>query len=1105
MVKIAFLDTFGLKYDGATLNNRGLGGSESAVIYMSMELAKLGFDVTVFNEIENEGVYDNVRYLSKSRCLDTQDEYDVLISLRSCLPFFPGHLRQEALEQYGYDIYSTKSLVDKSRFKVVWLHDTFCAGDPYLEHLCLDGYIDELFCLSDWHSNYIMNGHSWRGRYFEVLKNKVWQTRNGVATHVEEVVVRDKDPNLFVYNSSITKGMIPLVKDCWPEIKKRIPDARLLIIGGYYRGANQGEPDENEINYFDLKEKYDGTDDITFTGIIKQQEIATILKEASLMIYPAVFPETYGISTLEAINYNVPLVGCRFGALEEVAASSTSYLINYDISYDDNQLDRFVSMVEKAYYDVFLRQQKAYACDALKPWIGWDTVALQWKQHLYNKLDLYMDISELRAVRAINKQVIKLFGRRFTNQEDFTDISTKPENNIIVVSPFYNASKFLERCIKSVASQDYDNYTHFLIDDMSDDNSLSVAFKILNDLPSSIKSKFVLLQNKTKKYALRNQVEIIQQLDDEGIVVLLDGDDWLVNNPDIFNIINNEYNSGAEFTYGSCHSLADSIDLIAQPYPNYVHEDKSYREYLFNWGMPYTHLRTFKTELFNKVSQDNFMDENGEFYRAGGDNALFYPLIEACSDYRNIRPLQQVLYVYNDLNKLNDYKVNPVEQNKNAEKIRNRTIDISDIYAVNKIKESIVDKVRDHDKEALALYKNIAAGRTDVWVDDIQDVYIAPRLEWLHNKVSAVACNKDVHILDVGSWTGSIADSIYRKGYENITCLDISTNVIELGAKTYPHLKWIQGDIETFTSAGTYDIVLMCEVLEHLSEPLKTIEFVLDNLLKPGGTIIYTVPSETVVFGDSFGNMAPEHISKLTKDTLMDISNDVELLHPYDGDTFYEWYAGTINKISPTALTQKGNKRILIALPTAKYIESDTFKSIYNLIKPGGIDLDIECFYGYRIDQVRNLICHYSIENNYDYVFFVDSDIVLPGDSLVKLLSLNTDIASGVYIQRKKEVIPEIYEDVNGSIVNMNYKDLLQPQTLKIAGCGFGCVLVKVSVLKEIGYPQFEYHPAIKFEDTYSEDIDFCSKARKKGYNIFVDTSVRCGHLGGHLYSLPSE
>jgi hypothetical protein len=65
-MKIAIIDTLGLTYDGSTLDKRGLGGSESAVIRVSQELAKLGFEVTVFNDCTSDdsrpGLYDGVWY-----------------------------------------------------------------------------------------------------------------------------------------------------------------------------------------------------------------------------------------------------------------------------------------------------------------------------------------------------------------------------------------------------------------------------------------------------------------------------------------------------------------------------------------------------------------------------------------------------------------------------------------------------------------------------------------------------------------------------------------------------------------------------------------------------------------------------------------------------------------------------------------------------------------------------------------------------------------------------------------------------------------------------------------------------------------------------------
>ena len=78
-MKIAIIDTLGLTYDGSTLDKRGLGGSESAVILMSKELAKIGFEVTVFNDCTSDGskpdTYNNVLY----RPLKDVESYGELI------------------------------------------------------------------------------------------------------------------------------------------------------------------------------------------------------------------------------------------------------------------------------------------------------------------------------------------------------------------------------------------------------------------------------------------------------------------------------------------------------------------------------------------------------------------------------------------------------------------------------------------------------------------------------------------------------------------------------------------------------------------------------------------------------------------------------------------------------------------------------------------------------------------------------------------------------------------------------------------------------------------------------------------------------------------
>jgi len=676
MISIAFLDIIGLPYDGDTLKKRGLGGSESATILMAKELTKLGFKVTIFNncnkdsKLAREGTYDGVQYFDNS-ILDYKKDFkfDIVISLRTIIPFITPNLYKQ-FEGYNPQRYS--AITANARHKAVWMHDTFANGDLILEDLLIQGHIDEVFTLSDFHSSYVMNCDHGKRRNMEVLKHKFFQTRNGIVTYKNDVDIRKKDPHLYVFNAAFTKGMSPLVNDIWPKIKEKIPEAKLICIGGFYVFPGQ-ELDAQGKEWTkmsnDPKNKNLG---IEFTGVIKQSEIADILERASFKLFPGAFPETFGISSLEAIAYNTPLITTRFGALEETAINEACYLIDYAIEPNglfpwipkEKQVEKFVNTVILAHHNRYLHQQKQYACNQIKGVVGWDSVALQWKQHLYRQLGNYLSKEEYRKVCHINSRVRKVFGRRFTNIEE-NYLPRKVEQKIVIISPTYNSEKYISNCIESVVSQDYDNYEMIVIDDASTDNTYNIAKQWESD-------KIKVIRNEENKGAVRNQIESIRKYcKEDDIVMFLDGDDSFINDNEILHFYNNLYDGTTEFTYGSCYSMVDRIPLIAQNYPEEIKQKKEYRKYKFNWNMPYTHLRTFKAGLLNDIDDSNFQDENKNWYKAGGDGSIFYSLIEQ-ADPDKVKVVSDIIYNYNDINPLNDYKINGDEQTKNANRIMNQ-------------------------------------------------------------------------------------------------------------------------------------------------------------------------------------------------------------------------------------------------------------------------------------------------------------------------------------------------------------------------------------------------------------------------------------------------
>ena len=1121
-MKIAFIDTFGLCYDGTTLTKRGLGGSESAVILCSRELAKLGFDVTVFNDCTHDdtqpGTYDNVWYRPLQEIETTTDSYDVLIGSRSVAAFAPAWMR-ERFKTFSY-MPDFSNIQQRSNHKVLWMHDTFCDGDDLIEDFLLNGYINEIFTLSDWHTVYVSTCDHGKRRMFEVMKKYMFITRNGMTKYHDWVDITKKNPNHFVYNSSVTKGMRPLVNKVWPRIRELIPGAKLTIIGGYYRMRSDHEPEQHEIEWRDMVAK---NPDINFTGIIKQSEIADILCDASYMIYPADFPETFGISTLESLYYNTPVISCYFGALEETAFDAACYKLPYCVVpnglfpniNEDEQAERFVQLTMEAYNNKYLHQQKMYACNAVKDICGWDSVALQWKQHLFKKLGEFMPVDEHRKAQEVNYKVRKTFGRRFINSEEVTPPASNMQKEIGVITAVYNAENYIEKCIRSVAQQDYRWYTMYIVDDASTDNTVAVARSTIDSLPEDIRKNFVLIRNKENIGAVANHYKIINEyIGDEDFFMILDGDDWLVNNPNIFNLYNNLYHDGAEFTYGSCWSLADNIPLVAQPYPPEVKAARDYRNYKFNWGMPYTHLRTFHPKLLRDLTE-NDLKVFGQWPKAGGDNALFYYLIEKANPEKVVC-VSDIVYVYNDTNPLNDYKVNGDEQNRTAAAITSTktkskfTVVVPTMWKYEPFKDFLNDLLAHDNVGEVVLIDNDPL-KTPIRLPSNSklryktfgtNIYVNPSWNWgVENATYDNVCilnddmKFDLNVLedlkvileDPNTGVCGIIPGIEHYGQPPVTdgnyqIVPWNQNIHQFGFGCLMFVNknnWTRIPDEIKIYYGDY--------------------FIFDTFLAADKTnyCIINMKHETP-YAQTCGPLYKENEQHMA--TLQEKEGQI-----YESIKHNIWNKPAVEEV-PAAVEVLQEKNILIAIPTNKNIEAATFKSIFDLKVPKGYKTHFQYFYGYQIDQIRNLIAEWG--KSYDYLFCVDSDIVLPDDTLLKMLNWDRDIVSGLYIQR----IPgthtlEVYEENGyGGVINIPWEKLSGNNGLaEIAACGFGCVLIKGAVLHTMEYPHFVYRSAINHANTFSEDVYFCQKAREKGFKIWCDTTILCEHVGSYTFKVQAD
>jgi hypothetical protein len=202
------------------------------------------------------------------------------------------------------------------------------------------------------------------------------------------------------------------------------------------------------------------------------------------------------------------------------------------------------------------------------------------------------------------------------------------------------------------------------------------------------------------------------------------------------------------------------------------------------------------------------------------------------------------------------------------------------------------------------------------------------------------------------------------------------------------------------------------------------------------------------------------------------------------------------------------------------------------------------CVHWVRNDLVLRM---QKTKQHYDYALLCDDDITPPKDALLKLLAWDKDIIAGGCTVRQDPPTPNFRVYYPEEKTYRTAKDwrglspdgrLVKDGLVEVGAVGTGFMLIRRQVFDVIGeyylscrherdwfglrgallekvekqrradaaktgnqwWFEFLKHPA--GEGEYGEDISFCYKAMRTGLKIFVDTTVRCGHIGWYPYGL---
>ena len=174
------------------------------------------------------------------------------------------------------------------------------------------------------------------------------------------------------------------------------------------------------------------------------------------------------------------------------------------------------------------------------------------------------------------------------------------------------------------------------------------------------------------------------------------------------------------------------------------------------------------------------------------------------------------------------------------------------------------------------------------------------------------------------------------------------------------------------------------------------------------------------------------------------------------------------------------------------------------------------------ITQARSKCANFFINNTeFEYLFFLDSDIGFDPLDVVKLLDHKLPMVSGTYPMK---TIPMRY------CVNVKEPVERKGDLLKIDGNGMGFCLIHRQVFLDVAKanPELKYKPELKDSDTpptqaeidnsyhyfaelkkgdgfVAEDKSFFARAEAVGYDMWLDTTIALNHCGFHIYEGTAE
>jgi len=245
---------------------------------------------------------------------------------------------------------------------------------------------------------------------------------------------------------------------------------------------------------------------------------------------------------------------------------------------------------------------------------------------------------------------------------------------------------------------------------------------------------------------------------------------------------------------------------------------------------------------------------------------------------------------------------------------------------------------------------------------------------------------------------------------------------------------------------------------------------------------------------------------------------------------------------------QNPTKRFMIAIPVTGLVRIEWVWGRYHQIIPCNWSqvettsfISTEAPYRHLVADARNILVQRCLEKEFEWLFFVDHDVILPPATILRwnerMMRGDVPVWCGLYFAKGNPSEPLIFRGRGNSF----YNKWKMGDEVWCDGIPMGCTMIHSSILRAIYDESEEYQmqPGVKLKrvfetprkawydpemETYNtsggtEDLHWCTrvmqqnifkkagwpKFQKKKYPFLVDTNIFCRHIDWNGIQFPRQ